>query len=245
MAAYNGERYIRDQLKSILVQLSSTDEVIIVDDASHDRTLEIIEDLHDQRIHIIRHDVNKGVLAAFERAVRSASGQFIFLSDQDDLWAPDKVSEFLNAFEDHPEAAVVVCDAALIDERSEVIAITNFARCPFRPGLIANLFRSRFIGCMMAFRSTLLPRILPFPDGLDVLHDIWIGTNNSVSGGATWFIDKPLTLYRRHSGNVTGVSRLPRLRQVRLRVHLLWALASSRLRMWCTYQKLPSKGSRH
>lgn len=247
MATYNGERYIEDQLNSILVQLSPTDEVIIVDDASRDRTLEIINEMGDDRVRLIRHDVNRGVLASFERAIRSATGQIIFLSDQDDLWESNKVSEFLKAFLDHPEAAVVISDATLINERDEVIAISKFATRPFRPGLIANLFHSRFIGCLMAFRSTLLPRILPFPGGLDVLHDIWIGTNNSVSGGGTWYIEKPLTLYRRHGGNVTGVTRLPRRRQVRLRMHLLLALALSCLRGLRTTVKLnlSSRDSQH
>ena len=66
MAAHNGERYIKDQLKSILCSaiFHGCEVIIVVSDASHDRTPEIIEDLHDHRIHVIRHDVNKGVLAA-------------------------------------------------------------------------------------------------------------------------------------------------------------------------------------
>ena len=230
MATYNGERYIKDQLHTILAQLSSADEVIIIDDDSQDRTCEIIDDMRDHRISVIRNCANLGVLASFERAIRSASGEIIFLSDQDDLWASNKVSQFLNAFHNHPKAEVVISDAALINERAEIVTPSLFARRPFRPGLLANLFHSRYIGCLMAFRSTLLPRVLPFPIGLDILHDYWIGTKNSVAGGATWYIDEVLTLWRRHGGNVTGVVPLSRRRQVRLRVHLLWALMSSSFR---------------
>lgn len=224
MATYNGERYIKDQLNSILIQLCSKDEVIIVDDVSRDRTVEIINNFCDPRIHIIRNDSNRGVLATFERAIRSASGEIIFLSDQDDLWAPNKVSKFLNAFDSHPEATVVVSDAELINEHGERIVIPDFPPRTFRPGLLANLYHSRYGGCRMAFRSSLLSKILPFPRDLDVLHDIWIGTVNSVLGGVTWYIDEPLTFYRRHGGNATSVVRLSRRRQVRLRLHLLWAL---------------------
>lgn len=230
MAAHNGERYIKDQLKSILVQLCSTDEIIVVDDASRDTTVEIVHDMRDPRILVIRNERNGGVLAAFERAIREASGQLIFLSDQDDLWAPNKVIEFLNAFKAHPEAMVVISDAAIINGRAEVVAQSNFPRWPFRPGLFANLLHSRFIGCQMAFRSALLPCVLPFPHGLDVLHDIWIGTSNSAIGGVTWYIDMPLTKYRRHGGNATGVTKLPFRRQMRLRVHLIYALIQSWMR---------------
>jgi glycosyltransferase involved in cell wall biosynthesis len=234
MATYNGALYIEDQLKSILPQLQLADEVIVVDDASQDNTLEIINDVRDARIRLIRHEVNQGVLATFERAIRAASGQFIFLSDQDDLWAPEKVDTFIAAFESHPEAKVIISDAEIIGESAEVLELSNFAERPFRSGLLANLLHSRFIGCMMAFRSTLVPSVLPFPHGLDVLHDIWIGTANSVSGGTTFFIDRPLTMYRRHGGNMTGVRRLPRHRQIRLRVDLLLALGNLYFRRMST-----------
>jgi glycosyltransferase involved in cell wall biosynthesis len=230
MATFNGERYIKDQLKSILIQLRSTDEVIIVDDASKDKTRQIISELRDERIHLISQEVNRGVLATFEEAIRRASGEIIFLSDQDDLWAANKVKEFVNAFQSHPEAEVAICDAALIDDRAAVIAPSIFAGRRFRPGLLANLFRTRYIGCLMALRSSLLPRVLPFPIGLDLLHDYWIGAMNSVSGGVTLYIDKPLTLHRLHGSNCTGVVPLSRLRQVRIRMHLLWALIRPRMK---------------
>jgi glycosyltransferase involved in cell wall biosynthesis len=225
VAAYNGERFIADQLRSILGQLSPRDEIIIVDDASCDRTRQIIRAERDDRIRLIEHQVNHGVLVSFEEAVRGAAGEIIFLSDQDDIWLPGKVSEVLAAFDRYPESAVVVSDAALIDQDGNTVAPSYFRDRPFKAGLLPNLLHCRYLGCVMAFRSALVPGILPFPRGFDVGHDIWIGTRNAISGGATCYIDKPLVLYRRHAENLTGRRRLPRFRQIRLRAHLLWALA--------------------
>src|SRR5450759_5141604 len=88
MASYNGSRYIERQLLSILCQLGEADEVILVDDHSSDATLEVVERLSDKRIKIYRNGSNEGVLRTFERAIGLASGDIIFLSDQDDVWYP-------------------------------------------------------------------------------------------------------------------------------------------------------------
>jgi glycosyltransferase involved in cell wall biosynthesis len=227
MATFNGEKFITEQLTSVMGQLGQSDELVVVDDCSTDNTAHLIETFGDPRIQLIRHSANQGVVASFENAIQSASGEFIFLCDQDDLWAPGKVDEFVATFRSHPEVSVVVSDARLIGHAGETIAESNFINRRFRPGLVANLLHSRYIGCMMAFRSSLLPKILPFPRELDVLHDIWIGTKNHVTGGKTFFIDKPLTYYRRHGGNATGVSRLTWKRRLRLRFDLLRALIRS------------------
>jgi glycosyltransferase involved in cell wall biosynthesis len=84
VATYQGERFVAAQLQSILTQLSDGDEVIIVDDHSMDTTCERIVALGDSRIRLIRHDANRGVAESFEEAISQASGDVIFLSDQDD-----------------------------------------------------------------------------------------------------------------------------------------------------------------
>jgi glycosyltransferase involved in cell wall biosynthesis len=230
MAAYNGSQYIREQVASILPQLDRGDEIVVVDDASQDGSVAILEDFHDKRIHIIRHKKNCGVLSTFERALREACGDIIFLADQDDIWAPDKVSVTLDAFQQHPESMVVVSDASCIDAHGTVTASSFFAKRRFTSGLLANLIHSRFAGCVMAFRAQLRSEILPFPNRYDVLHDIWIGTRNTISGGKTFYIDKPLIMYRRHSANLTSGARLSRALQLRVRFHLILALGRYWLR---------------
>ena len=91
MATYNGEKYIFDQLSSILAQISESDEVIIIDDRSQDNTVSIIEQLGDPRVQLIKNATNVGPVEAFYLGMQAATGDFIFLSDQDDVWLPNKV----------------------------------------------------------------------------------------------------------------------------------------------------------
>lgn len=225
MAAYNGERYITAQLQSILSQLAEEDEVIVVDDASTDGTRERVRSLQDSRIRLIEHQRNLGVVRSFEDAIRAASNGILFLSDQDDLWVPDKVSTVLQQFQDNPSVTLVASDAAPIDQDGNSISESYFAaKGRFRPGLFANLIRNSYIGCTLAFRASCVSEFLPFPHGYDVLHDIWIGVRNSLSCGQTVFIDQPLILYRRHPDTLTGRKNLTLARRIRVRFHLLLAL---------------------
>jgi glycosyltransferase involved in cell wall biosynthesis len=229
MAAYNGEPYIKAQLHSILQQLRSTDQVIVVDDASSDSTRQVIASLQDHRIQLIPHERNQGVLRGFEEAIRAASGDILFLSDQDDLWAPDKVLTTLRIFQLHPDANIVVSDAQLICEQDQPIAPSYYAQLGgFRSGVLQNLVHCRYLGCTMAFRSRLRKQILPFPVDQPILHDLWIGALNAFQCGETVYIDRPLVSYRRHQRNATGNHRLPLARQLQIR----WGLCLSLVSFW-------------
>jgi GT2 family glycosyltransferase len=231
MAAYNGERYIAAQLQSILSQLGPDDEVLIVDDASTDGTRGCVQSLGDSRIRLIEHSTNRGVSHTFEDAIRGASGRILFLSDQDDLWDPRKVSIMLEAFRSHPEVTLIATDNALIDADGNLIVKSYFAgRGRFRAGLWPNLIRNRFGGCTMAFRAEVISEILPFPHRYEVLHDLWIGVRNSLSGHKTLYIPEPLVLNRRHAATATGRGELKFSQKVRIRAHLLLALAELRIR---------------
>ena len=225
MAAYNGERYITSQLESILSQLEEGDEVVVVDDASIDQTKERVRSMRDNRIRLIEHERNLGISHTFEDAIRAATGKILFLSDQDDLWEPRKVAVILEAFRSHPDVTLIATDVAIIDANGTLRLESYFAnRGKFRPGMWANLFRNHFGGCTMAFRAHLIAEILPLPHKYDVLHDIWIGVRNSLSGRRTLFIPESLVLNRRHSSTATGIEPLTIARKVRIRLHLLLAL---------------------
>jgi GT2 family glycosyltransferase len=234
MATYNGEHYLKAQIESILAQFSAQDELIVVDDASTDRTCDIITSFRDPRVRMERHIANEGVLRSFEEAIRCAKGEILLLSDQDDLWATDRIASVLQAFHAHPETEIVVSDAALIDDNDNVLAISYYAqRGKFRAGILANLIRCSYLGCTMAFRRRMLLKILPFPNRADVNHDLWIGSVNALGGGEVVFIDRPLVLYRRHHGNATGNRRLTLRRQVRIR----WDLCRSLAHFWWRSQR--------
>jgi glycosyltransferase involved in cell wall biosynthesis len=225
MGAYQGERYIGLQLRSILAQLSAEDEMIVVDDASTDRTCNEICGLKDPRVVLIQHSENQGVLRAFERALSQSSGEIVFLSDQDDLWLPNKVETVLGTFARNPEVTLVASDAILIGEDGAKIGDSFYAkRGRFRAGLWSNLLVGKFHGCTMAFRSFLLRSALPFPPGGLVHHDTWIGCVNALIGGKTRYIPEPLVAYRRHSTNVTGRVKLSNYTRLRTRSQTLVGL---------------------
>lgn len=238
MAAYNGERYITAQLQSILSQLGDEDEVIVVDDASTDGTREKVRALDDRRIRFLKHDRNQGVARTFEDGIRAASGEILFLSDQDDLWASNKVSTVLRAFQLQPEADIVVSDAELINTNDAPIGPSYYAeRGKFRSGVLANVFRCSYLGCVMAFRRRICAWVLPFPTEADVLHDLWIGTSNALTSGKTLYIDHPLVRYRRHEHNVTGNKRLTIARRMRIR----WDLCRSLATFWLSLHHVNGK----
>jgi glycosyltransferase involved in cell wall biosynthesis len=222
MAAYNGGAFVEAQLKSILSQLKEHDEVVIVDDGSTDRTAERIARLGDPRIRLLQHEKNAGVVATFEDALRSATGDILFLCDDDDLWAPTKVQRFMMAFAGRLDLDIVQSRVRLIDENSQPLPDSRINRQGrFLPGFWRNLYMNHYQGSAMAIRASLLGRVLPFPERKGFLHDAWIGTRNDLLGGKVAFIDEDLLLYRRHCSNASSTQ--PLLKQIQTRLALLTA----------------------
>jgi glycosyltransferase involved in cell wall biosynthesis len=201
MATYNGQRFVRQQIESIVLQLSPTDELVVVDDASSDTTCQIIEEFRDPRIRLHRNETNIGVVKTFERALRLAQGELIFLSDQDDIWREDKVATIKREFESNPRTTLVMSDATILNAEGKALGRWN-DHLPFHPSIPATLLRNTYVGCLMAFRRTVVAHALPFPYRIP-MHDMWIGLVNRFVG-KTEFIDEPLVFYRRHSGTLTG-----------------------------------------
>jgi glycosyltransferase involved in cell wall biosynthesis len=196
-----------------------------------DETKERIRAFRDDRIRLIEHEHNQGMSHTFEDAMRSASRSIIFLSDQDDLWVPEKISTVLQAFCDNPHITLIATDSSLINADGSLLRASVFGESgKFRPGLLANLIHNRYGSHCLAFRISILSNVLPLPHNWDVLHDIWIGVRNSLSNGQTLYIDRPLTLSRRHDTTATGRKQLSIWRKVRIRVHLLLALAEFSIR---------------
>jgi len=206
MAVFNGEKYLKKQLQSILSQLRAQDEIIIIDDASIDASLAIIDNLQDARIKVIQNFKNQGVIPSFETVLKQTQGDLIFLSDQDDIWLPNKVNKILQVFKDNPHITLVTSDAQLINEQSDVIGSSFFKlRGQFTAKLLPNLLKNKYHGCTLAFRKELLTKVLPFPEDLP-MHDSWIGLINSLYG-QTVYLEEPLIQYRIHSHNTgRGIS---------------------------------------
>jgi glycosyltransferase involved in cell wall biosynthesis len=224
MAAYNGGKFIDAQLRSILSQLDLQDEVVIVDDCSTDDTVKRIQAVNDGRIRLIQHTVNQGVVATFEDALRSATGDILFLSDDDDIWAPSKVKRYVDVFKARPEVQIVTSKIRLIDDEGTTVIDDRISRNGrFIPGFWNNVYKNHYQGSAMAIRASLLGRVFPFPLRPAFLHDVWIGTRSDLTGGTTAFIEEELLFYRRHNGNYSR--RLSLWKQLRVRAELLLAHA--------------------
>jgi len=204
MATYNGEKFIKEQLDSILKQLNQDDEVVISDDGSTDKTKTIINSYKDKRIKLI-NGPKKGVKQNFANAISECGGKYIFLSDQDDIWLDGKVKKVLETFEKE-KCTCVVHDCEAFDSETGKIVIESFFE--FRgskPGKLKNIVKNSYIGCCMAFDSSLKEKILPIPNDIE-MHDQWIGIISEIEGKSV-FLKTKLLKYRRHNSNVSQLKR--------------------------------------
>ena len=228
IATHNGERYLKQQIDSVLAELQLGDELIVVDDASLDSTSELMASLTWQSLRIVKNTSNIGVLRTFERALMLAHGDVVFLCDQDDIWLPGKRAAFLEAFAANALTLVVVSDAQLIDANGAMLAPSFMAtRGGFQGGLLSTLIRNRYLGCAMAMRREVLTVALPIPRYVP-MHDMWLGAVACVAG-RVHYIASPLLQYRRHGGNVSPSTRQGWLKMLRWRGGLMSALV---LRSW-------------
>jgi glycosyltransferase involved in cell wall biosynthesis len=201
MATYNGEKYLREQVDSLLAQSYPTLEFIFVDDASSDSSLAILQEYasQDERIRLVTNPENQGLLATFETAIRAAKGEMIALSDQDDVWMPEKISLLAGAIGSH---SMIYADSALTDAAG--IVTGKFSNrnhlCDYPTGL-HYVFGTKAMGHAMLFKREIIDIALPFPDFVG--HDFILGFAAAALHGVSYF---PATLvnYRQHSSNTMG-----------------------------------------
>lgn len=198
---YNGAKFIREQMESILIQLSEEDEIVISDDSSTDNTIEILESFEDNRIKIYYNNTFQSPVFNLENALVHSRGDVIFTADQDDIWLPGKtvmVLEMLCKFD------VVVTDCKVVDEDLHVISDSFFSDIGSRTGFFKNLWRNSYLGCCIAFNRYVLNAVLPFPTKIP-MHDIWIGAISETMFRPV-FLNQQLLLYRRHGSNTSSAS---------------------------------------
>ena len=203
LATYNGQKYITSQLMSILSQLGDNDEIIISDNYSTDDTIQIIQSFNDKRIKIfyqkqVSKSGNANCIKNFENALLNCTGDYIFLSDQDDIWIENKVSLNLNYLKQYD---IVVSDCKIIDDQNRIILESYFKRRNSGRGLIKNVIANTYLGCCMAFKKQVLLVLMPFPAKIP-MHDIFIGFAGELFY-KTLFATEQLVLYRDHGSNVS------------------------------------------
>lgn len=222
MASYNGEKYIKEQLLSIINQLSDDDEIIISDDNSSDLTREIITQLalSDNRIKLIDGPCD-GLIRNFENAILKCKNEYIFLSDQDDIWDNYKVKTVLSEF-NRTNSDLILHNARILYDDTKDCSEFFFEKRGSKKGVLNNILKNSYIGCCMAFRSSLKAVILPFPENIP-MHDQWIGLLAEKRGRVT-FLDEPLISYRRHSDNASSETPSSMLTRINWRMNLIYNL---------------------
>jgi glycosyltransferase involved in cell wall biosynthesis len=202
MASYNGERFIKEQIESILIQLSPYDELIISDDGSTDNTVAVIKSIHDPRIRLFTDNKFRDPIKNFQNALMYVRGDSVFLADQDDVWINGKCTEMLTLLKDYD---LVISDSIIVDEKLNVLFPSFFKYFGSGKGIIKNMIKSSYYGSCMAFKKEILNYALPFPDTKEIGHDLWIGLVAEMKGRVC-FHQKPLLLYRRHTEAFTPVT---------------------------------------
>jgi glycosyltransferase involved in cell wall biosynthesis len=201
MATYNGEKYLREQVDSLLAQSYPSLEFIFVDDASKDGTLAILQEytVADSRIRLLTNLANQGLLATFERGIREAKGELIALSDHDDVWMPDKISLLADGIGSH---SLIYSNSALTDANGNVTGKFSDRNhlCDY-PSALNYVFGTKAMGHAMLFKREIIDIALPFPEYVG--HDYILGFAAASLNGVVYF-PQALVNYRQHSSNTVG-----------------------------------------
>ncbi|WP_350347309.1 glycosyltransferase family 2 protein [Agromyces sp. G08B096] len=222
VATHNGTRFLESQLRSILRQQRPIDEVVLSDDASTDGTIELAratiesyrDPTHQLDLVVLTNPIALGVTRNFERGMRAATGDLIALSDQDDIWRPDRVERAVQVFRERPDVLLVASDAELIGADDaplgrrllETLGVDErtLARLGADSAARELLRRNLVTGATMVVRRQLVERATPFP--VSWVHDEWLAIVAAASGRMVVLPDA-LIGYRQHDANQIGVSR--------------------------------------
>ncbi len=199
LCTYNGERFLRKQIDSLLQQTYANMQIIVCDDASQDDTIKILKSYTDLRLRTIYNEKNLGYIKNFEKAISLCSGEFIALCDQDDIWKPNKIEVMLNNIDD---ALLLFSDSELIDEHDNYLGkrisdIRRLYNCNILPGYV---WSNCVWGHTILMNKNLIDYALPVPHGAK--HDIWLGFTAACVSRIK-YLAEPLTLYRQHVATQT------------------------------------------
>lgn len=220
LCTHNGERFIGEQLQSILGQTELPSQVVVSDDASTDRTLEIVRETWARldpatapQLVVLRNEPALGVVRNFERAVTACAGELIALSDQDDLWFPSKLGRIVDRFAARAELGFVFTDARLIDAQGADLGPTLFEALEISSADLRGLDEGRAFatllrrnlatGATVVFRRTLLDAALPFDEAW--VHDEWLAIIAAAVSEVEALPEQTIG-YRQHGANQIGVS---------------------------------------
>ncbi len=224
LTTYNGEKYIKEQLSSILFQRYPADEVIIIDDASTDNTVNIIKDFIEKNQltnwHFFINPKNVGFIKNFHNAIRMSTGNIIFLCDQDDVWYKTKIGTMVNCFKSNRNIKALCSSFKIIDKRGNHLSTktllnhsnNNLIKFRVEPFSTVKIDLSTICsynispGCTLAFNKEVKDIFLDKTSN-SCIHDWEICLIASFLDGL-YFLNTPLMDYRIHDKNTIGLSEI-------------------------------------
>jgi len=236
IGTYNGASYLAEQLESIINQTYSSLEILIIDDASQDNTLDIANHYSNTYSNITVHsfETNVGYIKNFERGIALTKGNYIALSDQDDWWLPTKIERLMNHIDQYD---LVYCDSDFVDENLKKMN-NSFSKAK---NLIStnnpiNLLLDNCVsGHAALFKKSLFQKATPFPNTIP--HDWWIAYVASLENGFI-YIDEPLVKYRHHQDNAIASGK-KKIKDKRKKKSKRQKFAERRLRIQAFYNRCP------
>lgn len=238
VATYNGARYIREQLDSILHQTYPNIEVVITDDRSTDETMSILEEYAAKysNVRLYQNETNLKYVKNFEKGMRLAMGEFIAPSDQDDVWELDKLQVLMDQIGDH---AIIYCNSVLIDAQGKEMGqqLSDIKRLDSFDSCLNYAIGNSAPGHAMLIKKQVIEDCGTFPTMIP--HDYWLGfvaTFNS----QVYFIDRVMVRYRQHDANVFGAAKAAdRTAPKAKKIAKSELQAKARERVYLLYQKIP------
>ena len=213
---YNGSNYMRTQLDSIIAQSYKVDEIIVVEDASTDETVEILNNYSKENpelFFIHQNEKNIGSYKSIERAIKTCTGDIIILADHDDYWETHKVASIIKWFEENPKMHGLMSNGLLMDSNGEINSkyfLWDSMCFPYKNisksedlKIYINTIENCATGAAMAFRNNLSFLHQPFPVIKYFIHDRWLAINLAEQN-SLGILDEKLIRYRIHPSQETG-----------------------------------------
>ncbi len=217
LATYNGEKYLNEQIKSILNQTYKNIRLIISDDCSKDNTRKILEEYakKDDRIKLYFQEKNLGYVKNFEFLLKQVENKYYMLSDQDDVWLNKKIEKSIQFLKEN-NADLVFGDLEVVDQNLNTIyqsfgdfMLLNNKIKKTIDSYTVNYLYNCITGCTVLSKKEFIPNILPIPkDSKYVIHDHWIGLMVSVHGGKLAYMNEKYIKYRQHGNNQIGTKKI-------------------------------------
>lgn len=227
LATYNGEKYLKEQIDSILKQTYQNIQLIISDDGSKDHTREILKEYEekDNRVKVYYQNENLGCIRNFEFLLKQVKSPIYMLSDQDDIWKPEKIEKTYEKLIEE-KADLVFGDLEVVDDELKTMypSFNDFMKLSRKIRKFKNTAQLNYLyncvtGCTILSKKKWIEKILPLPvQSKYVLHDHWIGLMISLKGKLAYMPEKYIR-YRQHEDNEVGTEKIShkfnKLEQVR------------------------------